>query len=100
MRLFSIFKEIAIHVVKGPVTRKYPVEKREPFPGVRGKLVIEEDKCIYCGACARKCPSKAIQVKRQPEKEWRFERFRCILCGYCVEVCPKKCLSFKDRLEK
>ncbi|OQA84854.1 MAG: NAD(P)H-quinone oxidoreductase subunit I [Lentisphaerae bacterium ADurb.Bin242] len=100
MRLFSIFKEIVIHVVKGPSTRNYPAEKREPFPGVRGKLAIDGEKCIYCGACARKCPANAIQVKRQPEKEWRFERFRCILCGYCVEVCPKKCLFFTDRLEK
>ncbi len=53
MRLFSIFKEIVIHVVKGPSTRNYPVDKREPFPGVRGKLSIDGDKCIYCGACAR-----------------------------------------------
>jgi len=97
MRLFSIFKDILGNLVKGPVTRNYPAEKREPFPGERGKLVIDEKNCIFCGMCARKCPANALTVTRQP-KEWKFERFRCILCGYCVETCPKKCLSLVDRL--
>ncbi|MBQ9753840.1 MAG: 4Fe-4S binding protein [Lentisphaeria bacterium] len=97
MRLFAIFKDILGNLVKGPVTRNYPAFKREPFPGERGKLVIEEDKCIFCGMCAKKCPSNALKVTRQP-KEWNFEQFRCILCGTCVEACPKKCLKLLPRL--
>ena len=96
MRLFSIFKDILGNLVKGPATRNYPFEKREPFPGERGKLVIDEEKCIFCGMCARKCPSNALAVSRNP-KEWRFEQFRCILCGSCVEACPKKCLRLLPR---
>ncbi len=97
MRLFSIFKDIVGNLVKGPVTRNYPAVKREPFPLERGKLVIEEDKCIFCGMCVRKCPSNAIKVTRNP-KVWSFEKFRCILCGSCVEACPKKCLKLVPRL--
>lgn len=97
MRLFSIFKDILGNLVKGPVTRNYPAVKRPPFPGERGKLVIEEEKCIFCGMCARKCPSNALKVTRKP-KEWNFEQFRCILCGTCVEACPKKCLKMVPRL--
>jgi formate hydrogenlyase subunit 6/NADH:ubiquinone oxidoreductase subunit I len=51
MRLFSIFKDILGNLVKGPVTRNYPAEKREPFPGERGKLVIDE-KIVFSAACA------------------------------------------------
>ncbi len=98
MRLFSIFKDILGYVVKGPATRMYPAKVREPFPTERGKLVIDADKCIYCGICARKCPANAITVTRKPDQEWRFERYRCILCGYCVESCPKKCLALVSRL--
>ena len=43
MRLFSIFKDILGNLVKGPATRNYPAEVRDPFPGERGKLVIDED---------------------------------------------------------
>ena len=97
MRLFSIFKDILGNLVKGPVTRNYPAEVREPFAGERGKLVIEESSCIFCGMCAKKCPANALTVTRQP-KEWKFERFRCIICGACVEACPKKCLKMVPRL--
>lgn len=97
MRLFSIFKDILGNLVKGPVTRNYPAEVRDPFPGERGKLVIDEKSCIFCGMCAKKCPANALTVTRQP-KEWKFERFRCIICGACVEACPKKCLSMVPRL--
>ena len=97
MRLFSIFKDILGSLVKGPVTRDYPAHPREPFPGTRGKLVIDSTKCVYCGMCARKCPAHAITVSRKPDQEWRFERFRCILCGACVENCPRKCLALADR---
>ena len=72
---------------------------REPFAGERGKLVIEESSCIFCGMCAKKCPANALTVTRQP-KEWKFERFRCIICGACVEACPKKCLKMVPRLEE
>ena len=74
MRLFSIFKDILGNLVKGPVTRNYPAEVRDPFPGERGKLVIDEKACIFCGMCAKKCPANALTVTRQP-KEWKFDVF-------------------------
>ncbi len=100
MKLFTIFGNIVRNTIRGPVTRNYPAQVRDPFPAERGRLTIESDKCIYCGICAKKCPSNAIEVVRQPEKSWKFERFRCILCGSCVESCPKKCLHLVSRLDK
>lgn len=97
MKFFTIFGDIVRNLICGPVTRKYPYEVREPFAGERGRLEIEEDKCIYCGMCQRKCPSHAITVTRAPQKVWRFERMRCILCSSCVDNCPKKCLKLVPR---
>ena len=93
-----MIKDIIRNTVCGPVTRNYPAQVRPSFPGERGKLVMEEDKCIFCGICAKKCPSNALTVTRKPDPSWRFERFRCILCGSCVEACPKKCLHLVSRL--
>ncbi len=100
IRLFTILKDIVANTFSKPYTRNYPFEVRPSFEGERGKLVIEEDKCIYCGICERKCPANAIKVTKKPDQSWQFERFRCILCAACVEACPKKCLHMVSRLEK
>lgn len=98
MKIVVMLKTLLFNLIKGPVTRKYPYEEREPFPGERGVILMtDQSKCIYCGLCARKCPSDALSVTRTPEKIWKYERFRCILCGACVEACPKKCLDFGSR---
>ncbi len=97
MKLFTMAKEVLGNLFRKPVTRNYPAEVRGAFPGERGRLAIESDKCIYCGMCARKCPANAIKVTRRPDASWNFERFRCILCGSCVDHCPKKCLHLVER---
>lgn len=73
---------------------------REPFEGTRGQLIIEEEKCIYCGICAKKCPAFALKVDRKPNQCWTLNPFKCILCGACVEACPKKCLHLKADFKK
>ncbi len=100
MKMFTILKDIVRNTFSKPYTRNYPYEVRPPAPGERGKLIIEEEKCIYCGICARKCPANAIEVTKKPDQSWRFERFRCILCAACVEACPKKCLHMVPRLQE
>lgn len=75
-------------------TRRYPFERREPFPGSRGQLVVDRTNCVYCAACARRCPANALGVDRQ-KKEMTFEPFRCIVCGACAEVCPKNSLRIE-----
>ncbi len=100
MRVFTLFKEIMANLVHGPATRKYPYVRRPDFPGTRGRLMIDESKCIFCGLCARKCPSDALEVTRKPDQMWKFDQYKCILCAACVEACPKKCLRMAPRTEK
>lgn len=85
--LGSIFSKLC----SKPDTRRYPLERRPPPPGTRGHIDIEIDKCIFCGACQKRCPSNALEVTRTP-KAWTVNRYACIVCGYCLEVCPKKCI--------
>ncbi len=66
----------------------------------RGHVEIEIGDCIYCGFCARRCPTHAIEVAKaanmaDAKSTWTIDRFRCIQCGGCVEVCPKKCLCME-----
>ncbi len=89
--MFGMLKNAIYNLFRGPYTLPYPAEVRPPVPGSRGSLDMDPVACIYCGQCARRCPTKAITVDRAA-KEWRLEAGRCIICGYCVQVCPKKCM--------
>jgi len=87
------------NLLKKPATRKYPFEVRDPFPKYRGELVIDIDKCIFCGMCSRKCPCQCITVDKTTGT-WTCDPHECITCGYCVDACPTKCLTMKDTHRK
>jgi ech hydrogenase subunit F len=83
------------HILKNlfqkSATRMYPLEQREPFERARGELAIAVEDCIFCGACARKCPSQCITVDKKTAT-WTLDPMACICCGICVAACPKDCL--------
>ena len=58
-----------------PATRAYPYVKREPFENARGQLVVTGENCIFCGLCARRCPTDALEVDRAG-KIFRFHPLR------------------------
>jgi ech hydrogenase subunit F len=79
-----------------PATRLYPFTVRRPYQSQRGHIAIDIHSCIFCGLCARKCPTGALEVNRA-DKTWQIDRFKCIMCGACVATCPKKCLSVEPQ---
>lgn len=87
------------NLLKRPATRNYPSVVRDPFPNFRGELVMDIDRCIFCGMCERKCPSQCITVDRQ-KGTWSCDLHACISCGYCRDNCPTKCLTMKDTHRK
>jgi len=79
------------NLVLKPATRRYPSTKREPFAGSRGQIIIDEERCCYCGSCARICPAGAISVsgnRKNRDVTISYRPFACIYCGRCVEICP------------
>lgn len=47
---------------------------------------IDNETCIGCSACARRCPSHAIEG--EPKKTHVINSDKCIKCGNCFTVCP------------
>ncbi len=92
MSLFSMTGLVLKWMLRKPQTHRYPFEPRQPFPGSRGALAIDLPTCVFCGICAKRCPTQALEVDRAA-KRWSIDRLRCITCNYCVEQCPKKCLE-------
>lgn len=95
MKIFVMAAKVLKSLFLPPATLGYPFVPRVYYKNTRGKIAIDIAKCIYCGACQRKCPSQALTVNKL-EKKWAINRLRCVSCGYCVEVCPKKCLIMEN----
>ncbi len=92
MAYFEMSRLALKWAMKHPPTTRYPFLPRTPIPGSRGQLVLDRGACVYCTACAKKCPTGALLVNR-PKKKLAIDRLRCISCGYCVEICPKGSLQ-------
>lgn len=80
-----------------------PQETPTPLPVHAALLAAQvsiRSGCTACEACARACPTGAMQI-RESATAWQlgFEFTRCVGCGVCVEVCQPHVLYFKDEME-
>lgn len=90
------FTTIALkNLFSKPATYGYPFVQKDYKERYRGRITIDIDDCLFCGACARKCPSGAITVDRNA-RTWSIERMGCVQCANCVNGCPKNCLSVEN----
>ena len=48
-------------------------------------VVITQEKCTGCGACARDCLRGVLAVE---DGRARVREGYCIRCGHCAAVCP------------
>ncbi len=54
------------------------------------KPVINTDKCIRCGKCARKCKASCIDSKKHT-----IDYSRCVACMDCINACKDKAITYK-----
>ena len=48
-----------------------------------GVRVIDKDKCVGCGACAKACPFGMPTIDPETNKSTK-----CVACGFCAANCP------------
>jgi ferredoxin/flavodoxin len=62
---------------------------------VINKHSVDAQKCIGCGTCVRKCPTKAINPFKQI-----VDRDRCLACFGCLNNCPADAVVMEYRGER
>lgn len=62
---------------------------------------VDIDKCISCGACTRKCPTKAIFLPfaQAVPQAYMIDMSKCKRCGVCVKVCPRDAINLDAKEE-
>lgn len=61
-------------------------------------ISLDKDKCTLCYSCVRKCPVKAIHVKKG-ETVPEIIPERCIGCGNCIQACTFNAIKIYDSRE-
>lgn len=92
---FKLGKMTLRSLFSKPATVRYPYERRELYPAMRGHIVNDIDACILCGMCVRVCPADALVVDRKAG-DWTIDPYKCVQCANCVGACPKSSLSMKQ----
>ncbi|MDR3214960.1 MAG: 4Fe-4S dicluster domain-containing protein [Bacilli bacterium] len=79
---------------------------------IKGKSIIDQDKCIKCGMCIKACPYDAImRLERPCAKSCGVDAIssdelgraeidydKCVSCGMCLVNCPFGAISDKGQI--
>lgn len=88
IKLFA--EKSAAMVAKGFGKISLPGNRPYKVPGGIPIYPTASKKCSACGACARLCPTGAID----PTSPKGVDKTKCIKCGRCIVVCPAKARRF------
>jgi Fe-S-cluster-containing hydrogenase component 2 len=55
------------------------------------RVRVREKDCTACGACARVCPTWAIEVDARTA---RIDSYACLSCRDCEQVCPEDAIGY------
>lgn len=56
-------------------------------------FIVDQEKCIGCGACVRDCVAEAIELCGGVPTVARWGEKKCIHCQHCLAVCPVGAVS-------
>jgi len=108
----SVLIEMLENLFARPFTILYPKEK-VPIPDTfRGRVAIDDKKCIGCSKCSVTCPVQCISMVDSPaeiefrgktltrKKKPRVKLYKCIRCGLCERHCPTGAIYLNNELSE
>jgi len=67
------------------------LQRNEVVVNKKGRVIVDDDKCIDCGACISLCPTDALHFNVDERLELLFEK--CIGCLLCIDSCPRQAIE-------
>jgi len=67
------------------------LEKSNIILSSKGRITLDREKCIDCGACVSLCPTDALHFDE--DRSVDFSKKRCIGCLLCIDSCPRQALE-------
>ncbi len=64
-----------------------------------GMPLVDKEKCTGCGLCTIDCPTKALTISQNSERDTYQLLFRedaCDACGVCEKSCPENCFQWVE----
>ena len=55
------------------------------------QLMLNIDKCVGCGKCAKRCPHGAIEII---DGVMKLDETKCVICKKCSTICPKEGIEY------
>ena len=59
---------------------------------------VNEEICVGCGTCTKKCTVSAIQLNERNKAE--VNKSQCLGCGLCAHFCPEGAISLLEGMRK
>ncbi len=56
--------------------------------------MVDQNKCISCGACVGICPVEAVSFDESGKS--KIDRNKCIRCHSCESICPVDAIKIED----
>lgn len=98
--VFAYYISISCNECSDPVCVKVCPTHAHHKRAEDGLVVIDQEKCIGCGACAKACPYGAPQLDQAIGKMRKcdgcVDRTSRGLQPVCVESCPERAIEFGD----
>lgn len=60
-------------------------------------MQVDNNKCVGCGLCSKKCPMQAVSIA---QGKAQINRHHCIVCGQCRQACPRKAIAYTNGLHR